>query len=442
MKRYITILLALLLLCGCAKKSPADTQPVETTLETMMPAATEPELEYMTAEVDGIPAVLATLSRGDTVHVVGAFDEKHHIVKLDTGYGMVEKNLIRLEGETPFEAWSGYSYHNAEVYDNYRLAGDPVKKLASNAKVEVLDDLGYCLLVHHDGVDGYMKPEQLAKSPRGGGSGSGSSKNNGGGAGNEGGSDGNATGEDGGDIWLQASWEVTRLSVITSQQGEAAGKATVLADGTEVVLGYFDRGDRIPVVKQNSHGDQLTVCLDGLYASVSGVYIRAEDAPDYKTWKGGSKYLAEIYGDFWMTGSPIDRLNANTEVTVLYELEHCYLVEANGVTGYIMKDMVMEQEEEPVSKVPQQPAQSNPDSGNAGSTQPESGNTSSGSGGTGDTKPESGSKPVPDSGSGGNTTPESGNTPAPEDKPSDDGSGGNTGSNSGNSDPEWTPPVL
>ena len=437
MKRYIAALLALLLLlCGCAKKSPADALPVETTQETVTPAENEPELEYMTAEVNGIPVVLATLSRGDSVYVVGPFDEKHHIVKLDTGYGMVEKNLIRLEGEAPFETWTGYSYQNAEVYDNYRMTGEPVKKLPSNTKVEVLDDLGWCLLVRCDGVDGYMKPEKLAKSPRNGGNGDDISKGNGNAAGNGSSSGNNVTGEDGGDIWLQASWQVTQLSVIAPQQGDAVGKATVLADKTDVVLGYFDRGDRIPVVKQNTYGDQLTVCLDGLYASVSGAYIRAEETSEYNAWKGSSKYYAEIYADFWMTGSPIDRMNANTEVTVLYELENCYLVEADGVTGYILKDMVVEQEET-ASKVPQQSPQTQqgaattkPSSGNSGSTKPENGNTS-----PSDNSSTEATKPGSESGGS------SGNTPA-EDKPSEDASGGNTGSSSGDANPEWTPPML
>ena len=35
--------------------------------------------------------------------------------------------------------------------DYYRLAGTPVKRLTANTKVQVLDDLGWCVLVEYEG---------------------------------------------------------------------------------------------------------------------------------------------------------------------------------------------------------------------------------------------------------------------------------------------------
>ena len=323
MKKRVFILCAALMIlcCGCGKKPPAETLPVETLPETTEAVSTEPEVEYATAQVNGIPAVLEVLSRGDTVDLVGAFDEKHYIVKREIGYGLVEKNLVRPEQDPAYEAWTGYAYQNAAVFDNYRLAGNAVKKLPSDTKVDVLDDLGWCVLVKHEGKTGYMKPEGLAKTPRS----------------NTGNSGSESTGEDGGDIWLQHSGNLMLLSAMAPQKGTVSGSAMVLADETQVILGYFDRGDKIPVLKQNTDPENLTIYLDGLYAQVSGTYVQTAGEKEKLSWEGRCKQIASVYDDFWMLGSPSDRLNTNTELTVLYELENCYLVEVNGTMGYMKK---------------------------------------------------------------------------------------------------------
>lgn len=407
------------LLSGCRKQPPVETTPVETIPEVTVPAETEPEVEYMTAEVNGIPAVLATFSRGDTVDLVKAFDEKHYVVKLEVGYGLVEKNLVRPEEEAPYVPWTGYAYHNAEVYDNYRLTGKAEKILATNTEVEVLDDLGHCVLVNHEGSIGYMKQELLAKNPavykegNGGNSGSGKESSNHG-----------TTGKDGGDISLRSAGKITFLATVAPQNGNARGRAEVLADGTDVVLGYFDRGDKIPVVRESAGKDQLTVCLDGLYATVSGSYVRAEGEKSYEQWEGSSQYGTKIYRDFWMQESPIDRLNADTEITVLCELENCYLVEAGGVTGYVPKDMVTPVKPEPSAppaKIPEKNEDTNPKPA----------------------QPTDSAKEPTDGNSGNaETKPEEGKNPPPETKPTEENAGGNPGTDSGNTKTEWTPPML
>ena len=97
MKRFSAILLALvLILCaGCAKTSPRPQAPVETeappeTLpaETQPPETTEPPTEPLPQTEEGIiladhvPAILAIFSRGDTLDVVGEYDENHYVVQL------------------------------------------------------------------------------------------------------------------------------------------------------------------------------------------------------------------------------------------------------------------------------------------------------------------------------------------------------------------------
>lgn len=390
MKRFFCLLIGVLvlLLSACAKEPSVETLPAESVAETTVPVETEPELAYVTAQVNGVPAVLKTFSRDDTLNIVEAFDEKHYVVKLAVGYGLVEKNLVRMEQESASESRSGYSYHNVPVYDNYRLAGKPVKRLAANTQVEVLEDLGWCVLVAYEGNAGYMKQEHLAKAPRSSG-----------GDGNEPAGSGSSSGkeEDGGEISLRFSGKATLLATITPQGGDSGRRARVLADGTEVVLGYFDRGDRIPVLKETVGQNPLTVYLEGLYATVSPEYVCGDGEKTYTVWEGYSRFGAEIYDDFWMLGSPVDRLNADVAVRVLYELENCYLVEAGAVTGYIAKDMVTVEKAEPVpSEAPAQREDA--------TSEPEQ-------------KPEGGTAEPPV------TNPTEGNS-------------------GGNASPEWTPPVL
>lgn len=461
MRRSISLLLfcalLVLLLPACRKKAPAETQPVETLQESTV----EMEVEYVTAQVNGIPAVLATRSRGDAVDVVGTFDEKHYVVKLDVGYGLVEKNLVRREGETDYEPWTGYAYRNAAVYDNYRLWGDPVRKLGSDAEVKVLDDLGWCVLVDLEGETGYMKQESLAK--KAGNSGASDSGSN---------SNGGASGQDGGEISMQFSGKITLLSTIAPQEGTVSGKAKILADQTQIVLGYFDRGDRIPVLKQSAKDETLTVYLDGLYAEVSGVYVLAEGEKAYPSWEGQSTQILSVYSDYWMQGSPIDRLNANTTVMILYELENSYLVEVNGVTGYVAKEAVVPVEEESPEET--EPAQTQPEKTDKptkpdtpAATVPKQDNDTTAPTKPKEPKPTETTEPTEESGSAETTEPTEESNPTeatePEEepteptkpteptepaappteatKPSEEEKPGG-GTNSGNTSPEWTPPIL
>ncbi len=328
MKKRILLLLLLLLLSGCKKKPPEETLPTETSPASEATESAAPEVEYATAQVNGIPAVLETLSRGDSVDVVQSYDEKHVVVKLDTGYGLVEKNLIRMDTAPAFAAWTGYAYQGAALYDNYRLAGEPVRKLAANGEVQVLEDLGWCYLVEQDGSAGYMKQETLARKPL-------DTK-----AGTSGKDDNAPVGEDGGVISMGFAGKVTLLSAIIPQEGTISGKAMVLADETQVILGYFDRGDQIPVVKQENKDGKLTVYLNGIYAEVDLAYVQTAEGESFASWIGQTQQIASVYEDYWMLGSPSDRLNAYTAVTVLYELENCYLVEVDGRTGYMKKTEV------------------------------------------------------------------------------------------------------
>lgn len=325
-----------LLMTACSKKTPAETLPVE----TEPTEATTPAPEYATAQTNGIPAVLETLGRGDSVDIVKSFDEAHYIVKREVGYGLVEKNLVRMEAEPAYEAWTGYAYQNAKVYGNYRLAGEPVRMLDVNTGVQVLDDLGWCCLVEVDGMTGYMKQATVAKNALNTGKSDSGKKTP------SSTPDGGNAGQDGGEISLALGGKITLLSTLAPQEGAVSGKAVSLADETQVILGYFDKGDKIPVVEKNEKDGSLTICLDGIYAKIPGDQVQTTEEEPYAAWEGETEQIISVYADRWMLGTPIDRLNAGTVVKVLFELENCYLVEVNGITGYVAKGEVAPAEPE------------------------------------------------------------------------------------------------
>ncbi len=340
MKKSLIVLLALaLILCaGCTKQDPVQTEtpttaPVQTEapttvpVEETVPPTTEetipvPELSTAYAMVDQTPAILDTLLRDDVVDVVGEYDENHYVIKTDLGYGLVKKEMVRLDGQDPYAVWTGYAYHNAEVYDNFYLSGEPVLKLNQNTNVEVLDELRYCYVVRVEDQMGFMNKKSLAQWPIVSGGGA---------------------GEDGGDIILQGQGGISLLSVV-EQTGDVTGQAVVLADGAEVVLGYFSRGEEIPVVAEDGFAENrdgcVTVYLNGLYAYVPEMLVLPEGAEAYTVWDGYSQWNGVVYDNYYLLGEPVVKLYSNAEIHVIEELENCYLVEVNGTTGYMSKEMV------------------------------------------------------------------------------------------------------
>ena len=345
MKRFSALLLALvLILCaGCGKTTPepetqtptetepAETQPPET---TEVPTEPMPQTEDGTILADHVPAVLALLSRGDTVDVVGEYDEEHYVIKTELGYGMVEKILLAMPGEEAYETWTGYSRWNRNVYNNHRLTGTPIQTLKTNTKIEVLDDLGGCCIVKIEDITGFMKLEDISKGPirsqSGGDSGDGSGSGGG--------------GQDGGDISLKFNGGIVFLSAIT-QEGTVTGQATVRADGTEVVLGYFERNDTARVVVEAGFCDDwegyVTVMMDDCYAHVSEALVQRRDEEAYTQWDGYAKYKTVFYDNFYLQGEGKE-LSTNTVIHVVADLESCYLVSVDDGFGYVAKEMVSE----------------------------------------------------------------------------------------------------
>ena len=344
MKKTFLFLMAaaMLLTAGCGAQAPAETTAPAPTAEATT-EATEPETTTEalpeTAEAlvlaDHVPAVLLFKDRGETLDIVGDYDEVHYVVKTEPGYGLVEKVLVRTEGQEVFESWKGYARYNTQMFDNFRLSGEPLQVLIQNTEVQVLEDLGDCLLIELEEGSGFVKKEQISQWPITGGGGSD------GGSGGGGGSEG----QDGGDISLQVSGGFVPLAII-DQTGDVTGTATVLADKTPIILGYFDRGDAVPVVKDPKaelalEGYSL-LSFDGIYAYVQMPMLQQPGAENYEAWDGFVARNGKCYGNFYLTGKPMDGVWTNVPVHVIADLGDCYLVEINGNQGYMAKDQVSE----------------------------------------------------------------------------------------------------
>lgn len=334
-KLFLFLLIAVMLLAaGCETKTPevtvTSTVP-ETTPPTTEPttaptteAPTEPVPTCANAQVqaDGAPAILTLLNRGDTVDVVGEYDDDHYVVKTEAGYGLIEKQLLRMSGEAAYQVWSGYAQSSAPVYAHYQLTGKAVKSLNLNAKVEVLDELKYCYVVKVGEISGYMAKAQVSKnyiqySSGGGGS------------------------ADGGDITLGFGGIFTLSNV--QQAGEVTGTAEVLADGAQVSLGYFDRGDLAPVVTEEGFAPvwdgYYTLYLDGMYAYLPQNLALMEGETPYEQWGGFAGYSAAVYDSYLVQGEKKD-VAVNTSVTVLWDGEDFYVVSIQDAVGYMAKDKV------------------------------------------------------------------------------------------------------
>lgn len=394
MKRIAIVLLCLVLLltAGCAKQEPAETTPVttappatETPTETTAPPTEPlPQTEDATILADQVPAVLAILCRGDTVDVVEEFDESHYTVKTESGYGLVEKQLLALPNDPVYEPWTGYSHWNRNVYDNHRLAGTPIQILKTNTEIQVLDELDGCAVVKIEDITGFMKLEDISKwkisqKSSGGTEDSGSGGDSGGGSGGgspgSGNSGGSSGGQDGGDISLQFHAELVFLSAI-KQEGTTACQATVKADGTEVVLGYFDREDTVQVVTESGFAEDwegyATIMMDELYAHVRESLIQRKDEEAYAQWDGYAKYRTTVYDNLYLQGEG-KTLSTNTVIHVVADLETCYLVTVDDAFGYVEKTMVSEQ------KIVFKSAPAESDNGSSGGG---GGSSSSGGGGS------------------------------------------------------------
>jgi hypothetical protein len=117
----------------------------------------------------------------------------------------------------------------------------------------------------------------------------------------------------------------------------------VLADGTQVVLGYFQREARVSVVAEDGFAPAWegyhTLYLDGLYAYMPQNLILLDGEEVYEPWDGFASYKAYLYDNYLLLGDG-DKLNVNTVITVLYDGGDFYIVSNDGKIGYMSKDYI------------------------------------------------------------------------------------------------------
>ena len=302
------------------------TEVTEATTEATTQATTEatepiPECTNVTVQADNAPAILMLLNRGDTVDVVKEYDEGHYMVKVDSLYGLIEKQLLRLTGEAAYGAWTGYAQSNAPLYDNYLLTGKALQSLSQNKKVEVLEDLQYCYMVKVGETLGFMAKNKVSKSYIQSSGGGGSA--------------------DGGDISLGFGGIVTLSGVV--QSGEVTGTAEVLADGTQMILAYFDRDELAPMVTEEGFAPAwdgyYTLYMNGLYAYLPQNMALQDGEEAYAQWNGYASHSARRYDNALLRGEG-KTVTVNTAITVLWDGGDFYVVNVDGAICYMAVSQV------------------------------------------------------------------------------------------------------
>lgn len=333
------------MLAGCKSNAPEITTTEATQEPTTVPTtAPEPTIEPTTVPMETEPPVpdtlsatvladrtcmvLTTVDRDATVEIVEAYDDDYYVVKVEEGYGLMEKSLVRMDGAEGYEGWTGYAVYGAKLYTNYHLLPGGEQTLNMNTKVQVLDNLDGTLVVQMENGIGYMREKELSRgyiqpAPSGGGS---------------------SGGADGGDISLGSHGGIMKLSVFIPQEGEASGKGTVLADEAEILLGWFDRGEAVAIVNEEGFIDEKEgwygIYHEGMYGYVRQNLIRKDGEEAYAEWDGFAKYQAQLFDNYYLNGEPVSKLASNANVHILEDLGHCYLAPSGEYTGYIAKDMV------------------------------------------------------------------------------------------------------
>ena len=78
-----------------------------------------------------------------------------------------------------------------------------------------------------------------------------------------------------------------------------------------------------------------------LNAHVPKTLIQRKGEEAYAQWDGFAKYNTMFYDNFYLQGEG-KRLNTNTAIHVVADLDTCYLVTVDESFGYVAKTMVSE----------------------------------------------------------------------------------------------------
>ena len=339
MKKYIALLLALCLLtAGCGKEQeapepPASTAPTTEATETTAPEPTVPETTApKTTETqvmgDRIPVIRELLEQGTTLEVTG-YEETFAKVTAGEEEGLVEADFLRFPDE-PFERRTAYALWNAGLYPDFSCLGEPLEKLTTNTKLEVLEELEKSLYVRAGEQTGFVPLAQQSRYPYQPPADSGS--------GDSGGSGGSGT-QDGGDITLMHPG-VLRLLADTVKTGEAKVKVP----GVPLVLRFCNLGDTVSVLESGTApelpGYTAILESDGTTAYIPTAWL--ENAQNFTPWEGYAGNNCKLYEHYLLLHKEVQSLYTNKPLTVLWDAGLTALVQVEGERFYAASSTLLQ----------------------------------------------------------------------------------------------------
>ena len=111
---------------------------------------------------------------------------------------------------------------------------------------------------------------------------------------------------------------------------------TIQGEHIPAILCQLKKGDLVEVTGYASDGSAIVKIGDAA-GTVEKELLRFAGDEAYESWTAYARYNTALYEDYKLIGEAANTLKTNTELTILDELENCYLVRAGEDTGYIAK---------------------------------------------------------------------------------------------------------
>ena len=111
---------------------------------------------------------------------------------------------------------------------------------------------------------------------------------------------------------------------------------TIQGEHIPAILCQLKKGDLVEVTGYAEDGSAIVKIGDAA-GTVEKELLRFAGDESYESWTAYARYNTALYENYKLTGEAEQKLKTNTELTILDELENCYLVQAGEDTGYIAK---------------------------------------------------------------------------------------------------------
>ena len=109
---------------------------------------------------------------------------------------------------------------------------------------------------------------------------------------------------------------------------------TIQGDNIPAILCLLKKDDLVEVTGYAEDGSAIVKIGDAA-GTVEKELLRFAGEGPYESWTAYARWGTALYGSYKLTGEPSETLKTNTELTILDELENCYLVQVGENTGYI-----------------------------------------------------------------------------------------------------------